>query len=205
MYHLLFPQFSKRRWAYLPLGVLAAQEVTANANPLLDPVYCSKWIGKIHRRYKVDCSYGGWFEDRAILWHGHYMEQGAVIHLGVDFTVPEGTLVYSPTSGKIVEVWLDPEQNGGWGGRAIVQIRPKLYVIFAHMSGIDVKVGDTISAGALLGRIGSNKCNGNWFPHLHVQMVRYGYKNIDGYGKFDTQTQRKFPDPFQFWPLPRLS
>ncbi len=205
MYHLLFPKLAKKRWAFLPLGVLASQYSDTDLNPLLDPTYCRKWISRIHRRYKVDCSYGGWFEDRSILWRGHYMQEGASHHLGVDFTVPEGTRVYSPTNGTVVEVWYDPDINGGWGGRVVVRIRPKLYIVFAHLTRIPLKEDTVIKPGSLIGRTGNKDCNGNWFSHLHVQMVRYSYKNIDGYGNFNIKNQRRFPDPFQFWPLPRLS
>ena len=42
--------------------------------------------------------------------------------------------------------------------------------------------------------------NGNWFPHLHAQMVRGSFAHVDGYGAFSVSNQRKFPDPFRFWP-----
>jgi murein DD-endopeptidase MepM/ murein hydrolase activator NlpD len=205
VFQLLFPQYKRRKWAYLPLGILALQEVKTLPdgsvhNPLLDATYCRKWISRLHRRYRASCSYGGWFEDRGILWRGHYMQEGQTTHLGVDLTVPIYSRTYSPSDGTVVEVWEDKDVNGGWGGRIIIKVKPRLFVILAHFGKMAVKEGQTVKTGDYLGSVGSPKQNGNWFPHLHVQIVRGSYKNIDGYGSFDPKTQRKFPDPMQFWP-----
>lgn len=205
MFQLLFPQYKRRKWAYLPLGILALQEVRTLPdgtvhNPLLDAVYCRRWISRLHRRYRASCSYGGWFEDRSILWRGHYMEESGAIHLGVDLTVPTRSRCYSPTEGEVVERWFDPDQNGGWGGRVVIRIKPKVYLILAHLGKIKVREGQQVHLGTLIGSVGMPKDNGNWFPHLHVQIVRGSYKHVDGYGTFEPSTQRKFPDPMQFWP-----
>lgn len=205
MFQLLFPQYKRRRWAYLPLGTLALQEMKllpdgSVHNPLLDAAYCRRWISRLHRRYRASCSYGGWFEDRSILWRGHYMKEGHSVHLGVDLTVPIGSRTYSPTEGTVVEVWDDPDTNGGWGGRIVIRIKPRVYVILAHFGKIAVREGQHIQVGTYLGSVGSAKNNGNWFPHLHVQMVRGSYRGVDGYGTFEPSTQRKFPDPMRYWP-----
>jgi len=205
VFQLLFPQYKRRKWAYLPLGILALQEVRTHPdgsvhNPLLDPGYCRRWISRLHRRYRASCSYGGWFEDRSILWRGHYMKEDHAFHLGVDLTVPTHSRVYSPGQGTVVEVWRDEDMNGGWGGRIIIRLKPRVYVILAHFGKMAVREGQEVAQGAYIGSVGSPRENGNWFPHLHVQMVRGSYRHIDGYGPFNPITQRKFPDPMQYWP-----
>jgi murein DD-endopeptidase MepM/ murein hydrolase activator NlpD len=203
MFHLLFPQYKRRRWVYLPLGTLAlGEQQRAGSNPLLDPEYCQQWVRRLHRRYQASCSYGGWFEDRATLWLGHYMRPGQMFHLGIDFNVPVNSRVYCPADAMVVEVWHDMDRNGGWGGRITLEIKPKLYLILAHLGRIRVRTGRTVRLGQLLGNVGNSTNNGNWFPHLHAQMVRGGFQGIDGYGEFSVRNQRKFPDPFRFWPPP---
>lgn len=205
MFQELFPQYRKRRWVYLPLGTLALMEQkSGQPNPLLDPHFCQQWLRRLHRRYGARCSYGGWFEDRSTLWRGHYMDPAHAFHLGLDFTVPERSRVYSPTDGKVVEIWHDPDTWGGWGGRVVIEIRPQLYLLLAHLGTIQVRVESRLKPGKLIGTVGRSGNNGNWFPHLHAQMVRGSFRRADGYGEFSVRNQRKFPDPFRFWP-PRFA
>ena len=164
MFQLLFPQYKDRGWVYIPLGSLAlAEQRPHRPNPLLDPVYCQKWIKRLHRRYRASCSYGGWFEDRSTLWSGHYMAPGMSFHLGVDFSVPERSRVYSPTEGTVAETWHDTDAVGGWGGLVILQVKPRLHLILAHLGKIHVCTGDKVKVGQLLGSIGNANTNGNWF------------------------------------------
>ncbi len=206
MFQLLFPQYKDRGWVYIPVGSLAlAEQKPHQPNPLLDPAYCQRWIKRLHRRYGVSCSFGGWFEDRSTLWSGHYMAPGMTFHLGVDFSVPERSRVFSPTDGTVTETWHDTDSAGGWGGLIIIHVKPRLRLILAHLGKIHVSAGQTVRAGQLLGTIGGVSTNGNWFPHLHAQLVRGKYESmhrsgIDGYGEFSVKNQRRFPDPFTVWP-----
>ena len=201
MFQLLFPQYHRRRWVYLPLGTLAlGEQKEGQPNPLLDPIYCQKWVRRLHRRYRATCSYGGWFEDRSTLWIGHYMQPNMAFHLGLDFNVPAHSRVHSPTSAKVVETWHDGDTHGGWGGRIILEIKPKFHLVLAHLGKFAVRVGQSVDPGQVLGNIGIPANNGNWFPHLHAQLVRGSLDGIDGYGAFSVGNQRKFPDPFMYWP-----
>jgi len=201
MFQDLFPQFTRGRWVYLPLGTLAlAEQREGRPNPLLEPEYCCKWVHRLHRRYQASYSYGGWFEDRSTLWHGHYMKPGMAFHLGLDFSVPRRSRVYSPTDAKVAEVWHDPDNEGGWGGRIALEFRPRVYLLLAHFGRILVRTGSQVHKGQFLGNVGSPGLNGNWFPHLHAQIVRGDFQGVDGYGEFSVRNQRKFPDPFVFWP-----
>lgn len=201
MFQLLFPQYEIRRWVYLPLGTLAlAEQRPGEQNPLLEPGYCKRWVRRLHRRYHASCSYGGWFEDRSTLWYGHYMEARMAYHLGVDFNVPEKSRVHCPAKAMVAEVWHDNDTVGGWGGRIALQVKPRLFLLLAHLGKICVQAGDHVRPGRLLGNVGGPTNNGNWFPHLHAQMVRGSFQQVDGYGEFSVRNQRKFPDPFRFWP-----
>jgi murein DD-endopeptidase MepM/ murein hydrolase activator NlpD len=202
MFQLLFPQYQNRAWVYLPLGSLALAEQRPNqTNPLLNPAYCQKWVSRLHRRYKARCSFGGWFEDRSTLWNGHYMLPGSAYHLGVDFCVPERSRVYSPTGGTVYQTWHDEDKFGGWGGRVVIEMKPRLFLILAHLGKIHLVAGAKVKPGQLVGTVGGANNNGNWFPHLHAQLVRGSFNDrIDGYGEFSVKNQRKYPDPFTLWP-----
>ena len=84
-------------------------------------------------------------------------------HTGVDFAVPQGTEVIAVADGKI--------ENANWGksyGTQAVQKVAGGWVIYAHLSKLDVKAGDVVKAGQ---RIGSSGNTGNSSgPHLHFEM-----------------------------------
>ena len=84
-------------------------------------------------------------------------------HTGVDFAVPQGTEVIAVADGKI--------ENANWGksyGTQAVQKVEGGWVIYAHLSKLDVKAGDVVKAGQ---KIGSSGNTGNSSgPHLHFEM-----------------------------------
>jgi murein DD-endopeptidase MepM/ murein hydrolase activator NlpD len=84
-------------------------------------------------------------------------------HTGVDFAVPQGTEVIAVADGKI--------ENANWGksyGTQAVQKVAGGWVIYAHLSKLDVKAGDVVKAGQ---KIGSSGNTGNSSgPHLHFEM-----------------------------------
>jgi murein DD-endopeptidase MepM/ murein hydrolase activator NlpD len=84
-------------------------------------------------------------------------------HTGVDFAVPQGTEVIAVADGKI--------ENANWGksyGTQAVQKVEGGWVIYAHLSKLDVKAGDVVKAGQ---RIGASGNTGNSSgPHLHFEL-----------------------------------
>ena len=100
-------------------------------------------------------------------------------HTGVDFAVPSGTEIVAVADGKV--------ENANWGksyGTQCVQKVAGGWVIYAHLSKLDVKPGDVLKAGQ---RIGASGNTGNSSgPHLHFEMrdnIRWSAgKDIDPAG-----------------------
>jgi murein DD-endopeptidase MepM/ murein hydrolase activator NlpD len=93
-------------------------------------------------------------------------------HNGLDFGVPVGTSVKATMSGKVVYAgW----NNQGYGNLVIVENGP-YRTYFAHLSGVPVKVGDTVSAGSVIGKSGNT--GNSTGPHVHYE-VRLNSKPID--------------------------
>lgn len=94
-------------------------------------------------------------------------------HGGIDIAVPIGTRVSADASGTVVFAG----KKGGYGNYVEVRHADGSVSFFAHLSGINVKVGDTIAKGANLGASGNSGTSTG--PHLHWGMRNKDGKSID--------------------------
>ncbi|MBQ9579250.1 MAG: peptidoglycan DD-metalloendopeptidase family protein [Ottowia sp.] len=85
-------------------------------------------------------------------------------HAGVDYGAPTGTPVYTVGGGKVEFAGT----KSGYGKLVIVRHRNQgVETRYAHLSRIDVKEGDTVSAGDLVGAVGATGVATG--PHLHFE------------------------------------
>jgi murein DD-endopeptidase MepM/ murein hydrolase activator NlpD len=86
-------------------------------------------------------------------------------HPGMDIAVPQGTPVKAPASGIVT--FADPDLYLT-GGTVLLDHGHGVSSNFLHMSRIDVKVGDRIEQGQIIGAVGmTGRATG---PHLHWGM-----------------------------------
>jgi murein DD-endopeptidase MepM/ murein hydrolase activator NlpD len=99
---------------------------------------------------------GGNFGKRRIL-NG----QSGSPHSGVDFPSPAGTPIHAAQSGRVVlaqELFFS-------GNTVVVDHGLGIYTFYGHLSEMDVKVGDLLQSGQVLGKVGATgRVTG---PHLH--------------------------------------
>lgn len=93
-------------------------------------------------------------------------------HGGADFLSPAGTPIHSPNAGRIVVA-----RNLYYSGNTvIVDHGLGLFSMLAHLSRIDVKEGDAVTANQVIGLVGATgRVTG---PHLHWA-VRAGGARVD--------------------------
>lgn len=93
-------------------------------------------------------------------------------HYGVDFGAPTGTPVRSVGDGVVVYAG----RNGGHGKFVKIDHEGPYMTSYSHLSKIDVKKGQRIKQGELVGKVGSTGMSTG--PHLHYQLwVNGQYKN----------------------------
>jgi len=88
-------------------------------------------------------------------------------HTGIDYGVSMGTPVYAAAAGRVVRV----TSGGSYGQRIEIEHNGKVWTLYAHLSASSVRVGDTVSAGQIIGKSGNS--GNSTGPHLHFE-VRQG-------------------------------
>lgn len=92
-------------------------------------------------------------------------------HTGVDFAAPTGTPIYSTGNGVVTRA----ERNRhGYGIMVQVNHGYGYETIYAHMSKLNVRVGQQVVRGEIIGYVGSTGVS--TAPHLHYEVIRHGVR-----------------------------
>lgn len=94
------------------------------------------------------------------------------MHSGVDFRASHGSTVQAAAPGRVVRAG----RQGGYGRTVEILHSNGYSTRYAHLSAIFVKEGDSVKAGAPVGRVGSTGRSTG--PHLHYE-VRSGEEPVD--------------------------
>lgn len=95
-------------------------------------------------------------------------------HRGTDFGVPIGTPVYAPCDGVVVDflnswtTWNGQQVRSFGNGVCIWHRDTGLYVLLAHLSRVDVVLGQEVSQEQQVGLSGNTGVSTG--PHLHLQV-----------------------------------
>lgn len=91
-------------------------------------------------------------------------------HGGVDLGVPRGTTVFATANGRVSNVWTDDTC-----GRGIkIAHDDGFETLFCHLDVQQVRVGDNVSAGCVIGKSGNTGRSTG--PHLHYEIRQDGIK-----------------------------
>jgi murein DD-endopeptidase MepM/ murein hydrolase activator NlpD len=87
-----------------------------------------------------------------------------ISHKGTDFHAPPGTPVYAMNSGKVVLT----RDFTSYGNTIVIDHGLGLQTLYLHLSEIDVKEGDMVTKGELIGKSGETGYAEG--PHLHLSV-----------------------------------
>ncbi|MHA6287282.1 peptidoglycan DD-metalloendopeptidase family protein [Maricaulis sp. CAU 1757] len=95
-------------------------------------------------------------------------------HGGYDLAAPEGTPVMAPAAGVVTQAQAGFGGRDSWGNTLVLDHGGGWQTVYAHLQGFDVQVGDTVSAGQAVARVGSTgQVTG---PHVHVEVRLNGHR-----------------------------
>ncbi len=89
--------------------------------------------------------------------------RGPAMHTGVDFRAEHGSPIRATAPGKVITA----EYSGGYGNMVEIEHSNGITTRYAHMSAILASVGQSVTAGTMLGRVGSTGRSTG--PHLHYE------------------------------------
>jgi murein DD-endopeptidase MepM/ murein hydrolase activator NlpD len=93
------------------------------------------------------------------------------MHTGCDFAAVRGTPVYSTGDGVVRLVVMSP---GGYGKEIEIDHGYGYVTKYAHLEGFNVKVGQRIKRGEMIGFVGNT--GASTAPHLHYEVIKNGIK-----------------------------
>ena len=113
--------------------------------------------------YRITSYYG-----RRSLWVG-----GTNFHTGTDFAAPTGTPIFAAKAGRVVTSgW----SRVGYGIHAMIDHGGGVQTLYGHMSKLNVRPGQEVKQGQVIGYVGSTGFSTG--PHLHFE-VRVGGQTKD--------------------------
>ena len=104
-------------------------------------------------------------------------QKSSTSHAGVDIAVPVGTKLLAPMSGKVIHVVNvndGTEKRNKWqyGNQVVIQRDDGVITQQSHLYDVNVKVGDRVQQGQVIGRTGNSGSSTG--PHLDYIVIKNG-------------------------------
>ena len=90
------------------------------------------------------------------------------LHTGIDLIAEEGVPVISAEEGVVLKA----QMAGAWGNLIVVQHNDTYSTAYSHMKSMDVRVGDKVKKGQLIGLVGNTGLSSRY--HLHFELHKKG-------------------------------
>jgi murein DD-endopeptidase MepM/ murein hydrolase activator NlpD len=90
------------------------------------------------------------------------------MHTGIDWAASPGTPVVAAGGGRVAFA----DRKGEYGNTVVIDHGGGWQTLYAQLLRIDVREGDCVGFGALIGEVGSTGLSAG--PHLHFEVIRDG-------------------------------
>ncbi len=114
------------------------------------------------------------------------------MHYGQDFSAPVGTPVYATGDGKVYQVKGNKRSKIGFGLVVKINHGYGYETVYAHLSGFNVKRGQKVKRGDIIGYVGCT--GGSTAPHLHYEVHKNGKAVDPAYYFFQDLTPQEYEE-----------
>ncbi|MBN2411475.1 peptidoglycan DD-metalloendopeptidase family protein [candidate division KSB1 bacterium] len=90
-------------------------------------------------------------------------------HKGIDLRAERGTDVYTSADGTVFKAVETFTKNKGYGKYIILQHQDGFKTLYAHLDNINVKEGQNVKTGQIIGQLGNTGQSTG--PHLHFELI----------------------------------
>jgi len=104
-------------------------------------------------------------------WRSDPFTKARKMHWGMDFTAPKGTPIYASRDGKVIRA---DNRASGFGKHIRIDHGYGYVSLYAHLSRYNVKRGQQVKRGDLIGFVGST--GRSEAPHLHYEVRKDGQR-----------------------------
>lgn len=102
-------------------------------------------------------------------WRSDPFTKVRKFHYGMDFTAPQGTPIYASGDGVVTRA---DDRSAGYGLHIRIDHGYGYMTLYAHLSKYNVKVGQKVKRGEIIGFVGST--GRSQAPHLHYEVHKDG-------------------------------
>jgi len=106
-------------------------------------------------------------------WRIHPIHKIRKFHAGMDFTCKQGTPIHTTGDGQVI---FAEYSTNGYGMHVIIDHGFDYETLYAHMSKLEVRVGQKVRRGDVIGLVGNTGLSVG--PHLHYE-VHKGHEAVD--------------------------
>jgi murein DD-endopeptidase MepM/ murein hydrolase activator NlpD len=104
-------------------------------------------------------------------WRTHPIYKTQEFHPGMDFPAAEGVPVYATGDGIVAS---SDANMQGYGNHVIIDHGYSYQTLYGHLSKLNVRAGQKVKRGQLIGLVGSTGLS--TAPHLHYEVIKNGQK-----------------------------
>ncbi len=189
----------------------------AKASAARQPDEAERLWREIAERDGLELGIGPWGEERPVYSAEAFRsvfapDQRRSLHLGLDLFLPAGSNVRTPLDATILDL-LETDLPLDYGHAVLLRHEADglaFHSLWGHLSAQTVrnrKLGERLKAGDVIGQLGAPHENGNWQPHVHIQLITCEpacAADVIGAGevRYRALWEELFPDPMQFAGLP---
>lgn len=104
------------------------------------------------------------------------LSETRTIHMAIDLTLPAGAALYAPLAG-VVHGFVDATDRLDYGPVIVLRHMAgdtPFYTLYGHLSReslAGLRVGAPVARGERIAWIGAAPINGDWWPHVHFQII----------------------------------
>jgi len=102
-------------------------------------------------------------------WRTDPFTKARKFHYGMDFSSPQGTPVYAAGDGVVIRA---DDASSGYGNHIRIDHGYGYVTLYGHLSAYNVRAGQRVKRGDLIGKVGST--GRSEAPHLHYEVMKNG-------------------------------